>query len=301
MLDSYVGIDGGGSKTQVVILQGANVIADFRRGGSYLPQIGVHAFLKLFQDIHQQLGYYCDRKSIKALVIGLPGYGATSNWKKELDEHMAKVFSGYIYDIYNDVELAREAAFNLAPGILALSGTGSMIWAKGSRGQRLTVGGWGHLFGDEGSGYAIGLRGLQLASHSHDGRISPSSLPEAIIKHFKLTSLWEVLDILYAKQDKRSEIAALSYLVAQEAEKGDKAAQQIIHEASHRLIEQIGIAHQRLGENLPVACVGGMFKLSTYHQQVGVGIAQLGLKEVVASSTSPALGAAKLAVRLGAN
>ena len=60
-------------------------------------------------------------------------------------------------------------------GINVISGTGSMTYGE-RHGTGHRVGGWGELFGDEGSAYWIAAQGLNAFSRMSDGRLARGPL-----------------------------------------------------------------------------------------------------------------------------
>ncbi|MBA3513645.1 MAG: N-acetylglucosamine kinase, partial [Pyrinomonadaceae bacterium] len=72
--------------------------------------------------------------------------------------------------ITGDMVIAHAGALGGRPGVLALAGTGSCVLGIGPSGERVKVGGWGPVYGDEGSAYRIGQTALRVAARAHDGR-----------------------------------------------------------------------------------------------------------------------------------
>jgi N-acetylglucosamine kinase-like BadF-type ATPase len=91
-------------------------------------------------------------------------------------------------------------------GILVIAGTGSVVFCK-EKEKIMTAGGWGHLFGDEGSGYSIGLEAIKKAILQEEMGMD-SKIKEIILKYYKLSKLEEI-KFLYLES--KSKIAELSY------------------------------------------------------------------------------------------
>ena len=56
--------------------------------------------------------------------------------------------------------IALEAAFGAGPGVIAIAGTGSIVYGRDAAGHTARAGGWGFAVSDEGSGYWIGRRAI---------------------------------------------------------------------------------------------------------------------------------------------
>ncbi|MCG3149496.1 MAG: hypothetical protein PCFJNLEI_02959 [Verrucomicrobiae bacterium] len=107
----------------------------------------------------------------------------------------------------NDLDSGLATAFGLTkPGIYVLSGTGSVVVGRNAAGQVARAGGWGHLLGDHGSGYWIGITGLRAAIREFDrhGRAH-----EPVLRRLGLTSMEQLVDWIHqAGKDDVAQLAA---------------------------------------------------------------------------------------------
>ena len=123
-------------------------------------------------------------------------------------------------------------------GAVALSGTGSdAFFVKGGK-VLSSVGGWGPLLGDEGSGYEIGLNAIKAAIYSYDGRKQPSMLYDLVMEKWSLSHLWGIVTHLAGNPDARHEVASAAMLCAKAANAGDRAALRIYEHAALDLFLQ---------------------------------------------------------------
>jgi N-acetylmuramic acid 6-phosphate etherase len=112
----------------------------------------------------------------------------------------AEVFIG------NDLDSGLAAAFGLnKPGILVISGTGSVVIGRNATGQTARAGGWGHLLGDHGSGYWIAVAGLRATIREYDRRGRVNS---RLLRRLCLNSYDQVVD--WIQRASKGEIAALA-------------------------------------------------------------------------------------------
>ncbi|HSU54373.1 MAG TPA: N-acetylmuramic acid 6-phosphate etherase, partial [Candidatus Dormibacteraeota bacterium] len=117
--------------------------------------------------------------------------------------------------------------------VLIVSGTGSSCFAKGKQGRVIKVGGWGHILGDKGSGYEIGLRGIKAALHHYDQAGVWPKLGEQLLRSLQLN---EPADLIpWAQFATKTQIASLAIDVFAAWERGDKIAKDILTAAANIL------------------------------------------------------------------
>lgn len=172
----------------------------------------------------------------------------------------------YVYYGEQDVIFARAGIYELH-GVAVTAATGCTAWGiRSDDGRRVTLGGWGSLLGDEGSGYAAGLLGLRAAVRAFEGREAPTGLVEEICRHFGIKREnfhHDLIRIAYQKPLSRAEIAALSVPVIQLARSGDAVAVRIVRKVAGDISALVLHTAARLfapEERFPVAAAGGLFK-----------------------------------------
>jgi len=155
--------------------------------------------------------------------------------------------------IGNDLDSGLAAAFGDKPGILVISGTGSVVVGRNEAGQTARAGGWGHLLGDHGSGYWIALTGLRAAVRR--GRV-----PARVLRRLCLNSMDKLVDWIHAAG--KDEIAALApeFMVPEVL----LPAASLLAEDVHAVAGKLSVAQPR------VALAGGVLK---NHQKVAILVA----------------------------
>jgi len=164
MADSILGIEGGGTKTVALLITG-NKIRRRQFGPLNLKLSTDRQILTVLRKFKPARAAIClagcrtvtDRARVRRL--------ARRVWQK------VKVFAG------NDLDSGLAAAFGtMQPGILVISGTGSVVVGRNTVGKMARAGGWGHWLGDHGSGHWVALTGLRNAIREYDrtGRLSPA-------------------------------------------------------------------------------------------------------------------------------
>ncbi|WP_238936501.1 N-acetylglucosamine kinase [Pseudomonas typographi] len=165
--------------------------------------------------------------------------------------------------VENDVRIAFDGAFiGASAGVLILAGTGSMAWASRneSGAAPVRVGGWGDVFGDEGSAYWIGAQALVIASRTLDGRANQPRFTQALLDHLHLAPE-QLAGWVYHVADRRASVAALARQVSAWAGAGDSAAIELLHAAAGHLAEHVSAAWRAIGlQGPPVwSYAGGVF------------------------------------------
>jgi glucosamine kinase len=170
----------------------------------------------------------------------------------------------------NDAELIY-GALDGGGGVVLIAGTGSIALGRDGAGVTTRAGGWGHLMGDEGSGYDLGRRALQAAAHAADGRGPETALLEALLRHWQVDRPLAMIERVYQSSEK-SDIAQLTTLVFAAARQGDKVARRIVADAAGELALAAIAVGDRLSfpdRRLPLALAGGLLTgVSEYRAMV---------------------------------
>lgn len=255
------GIDGGGTKTSLVCrdLQG-KTIAEQKFGAFNLNSVGEREFVKLLEEIADFLSSVgeCD-----ALCIGAAG--VSNDRMGDLIKKTWKDVSIADWKLVGDHEIALWGALEGRPGIAIVAGTGSICCGRNASGHSVRIGGWGHLLGDEGSGYAIGRDALKAVTHDWDGFGEKTSLVMAVANELQLTERQKMITYVY--ENDKSCVAKVSRIVEREAAMGDRVAQAILQENAKQLSVLAETVCRRLDmEHGEVALLGGLLENDTIYR-----------------------------------
>lgn len=259
MAELVLGIDGGGTKTELcLVARDGNVVLRARGAGTNpVDNRGWRDNLAaLLAGVAPYLG------AVAHVVFGVGSYGEAPAVDAVTRNQIAGLV-GAPQTLINDVYLAHEAALLGEPGILLIAGTGSMVVASGAQLPPIRVGGWGEMIGDEGSGYWIGREALGRTAEALDGRGDARAFAAAVIAELGISgdnAMDGLLGWLAGLQHPRSEIAALSRLVSRLAEAGDPAAEAILDAAIGHLALLIETGRHRaaLSATAPWSAFGGV-------------------------------------------
>jgi N-acetylglucosamine kinase-like BadF-type ATPase len=265
----FLGVDGGGTKTALCLLdREGQVVAQALAGGIYYLSEGVELVGRVLRDgvarICAQAGI--SPEDIDYAFFGLPSYGEISGDVSALDAAPRAVLGHSRYACENDMVCGWAGSLAISDGINVISGTGSMTYGQRA-GRGVRVGGWGELFGDDGSAYWIAIRGLNAVSRMSDGRLPGGPLIETIREHLGLAADLDLVDVVLNRwEGGRAEIAALSRQVVQAADLGDIHAANILADAGRELALLVDTTRHRLGyepdEVVAISYSGGIFSAS---------------------------------------
>ncbi len=298
-----LGLDGGGSKTLALLADASgNVLGRGTAGSSNYQNIGPEA---AWAALDEAIAAASAAAGIAAAVptavcLGLAGVDRAED--RELFESWAAVrFGGAPVVIANDAELVLAAGTPDGWGIALISGTGSIVFGRNRSGQLARAGGWGHIMGDEGSGYAIGAAALRAILWAFDGRGPETALAASVLAHWSLASPTDLVGQVYREHSSTAEIAGLAALVDQAASDGDEVARTILARAGRELAVTVEAVARRLdmatGAPLPCALAGGaIVRGRSLRAAFLVAAADVGLwLEPITPVSEPAQGAIRLA------
>jgi N-acetylglucosamine kinase-like BadF-type ATPase len=265
---TYLGVDGGGSKTRFLLIDEAGtVVASHTEGPAYYLETGIETLRAMLargiDGTLQQGGIAA--ADLTFAFFGLPSYGEDRSLLPTLDAAPSVALPAARYRCGNDAVCGWAGALAGADGINIVAGTGSIAYGEyAGRGAR--AGGWGELFSDEGSAYWLVREGLRLFSRMSDGRSPRGALYRRVRQHFALEEDLELCAAVYGKSvAQRSQFAQLSRLVAEAAGAGDAAARALFAQAAAELADMVDAVRDQLrvpeDMQLPVSYSGGLFNL----------------------------------------
>ena len=295
-----VGVDGGGSKTQVIVADGrGKELATLTGTGSAIrPGEALHSAEVIGALVRDALAMTESEDRPRTLVVGVAGAGREKERKQLLRALEGENLADDV-QVVTDAEVAMEDAFGEGAGILLVSGTGSVAFGRGPTGTMLRCGGWGPTCGDEGSGAWIGRRALSVVTASHDGREPETRLVGAVLTALELDEVDDL--IAWAAAATPKQLAELAVPVLTLAAERDLRANSICTIAAEELVVHVRTLARQLFVDeraaVPVALAGGMMKRGSFLRRLvehrlksAVPGAHLHGDEVV-----PARGAVKLA------
>lgn len=231
-----VGIDGGGTKTdvQVMALDGTpldnRVFGPLNRNGGSEEQV---------RAVLREVLVWLDSPPRRLLNCGMfcIGTAGISNPGTEVLIRETLASGGYTGKLLlvGDQETALCGALGRPAGIVLIAGTGSICFGRTEDGRTARCGGWGNKIDDEGGGYALGRDALTAIVRGQDGRGPKTMLTELVFHQLGIGSISELIQFIYAETTRKKEIASLAPLVGIAWEQRDEAAGEIVNRACDEL------------------------------------------------------------------
>jgi N-acetylglucosamine kinase-like BadF-type ATPase len=295
-----LGIDAGGTKTVGLLADERGTILSVGRGpGANLQSAGELDVEKvLHQVMEAALGARTPRPSV--ICLGIAGVDREED-ARVVRSIMRRISPDARVVVVNDALVALVAGAGDAPGIVVLSGTGSIAYGRNARGAAARAGGWGHVIGDEGSGYWIGRRALTAVVREADGRGPRTRLTEDVLRHFGVAHTAALVHVVYHRDVPQSRVATLGAVVQKARDAGDAVATEILNRAAEELTLAAASVAARLamrGDEFPFILAGGVFRsapsLATDLERRLPEVAPRSIVRVL--TAEPAMGAVALAL-----
>jgi N-acetylglucosamine kinase-like BadF-type ATPase len=261
----FLGVDGGGTKTQIAIMNEAREVRCEGVAGPSNPlRVGVETAVT---NIAEAINGACDREGlsrgdIAAATLGLAGV-RRADLKQSVRESFIKRLGIRKVEVVTDAEIALYATTQGKPGLVVIAGTGSVCLGKNEKGEIAISGGWGPLAGDEGGGVGIAQQALHTIAKASDGRGVPTLLSERASEYFRASGPENLIVAIYSPQVDNRRIAGFARLVVETAQEGDQIAIEILQDAGYELglaacavIDKLKLANRRV----PIGCVGSIFQ-----------------------------------------
>jgi glucosamine kinase len=262
MQSFVVGIDGGGTKTRVILAdeRGEHIGEAVGAGSTVRPQEAERSAGIIAGVVRDALeSAQLTGQRARVLCAGVAGVGRETERQALLEALVAHDLAEDVV-VLTDFAIALEDAFGDGPGVLLIAGTGSSAFGRGPTGATARCGGWGPVIGDEGSGSWIGRRALSVVAAASDGREPETALTGAVLTATETAEAPEL--IRWAANATPAMLATLAPVVISTAENGDLRANSILSMAVEELALHIrALARQLFADeraSVPVALTGGL-------------------------------------------
>jgi N-acetylglucosamine kinase-like BadF-type ATPase len=235
---------------------------------------------------------------IRAAYFGLSGVNGPDD-QAGFSSWLQDIGCPFPFSIGNDSELILNGGTPEGVGIALISGTGSICYGRTSDGRTARVGGWGHILGDEGSGYRLAASALGLATQAADGRGGSPFLLKAALAHFAVTEPEKLIAVIYGAEATADDLTAFGGRVIDLA-RSDSSAAEIVDEAARALALHIDTVAAKLTlTQPPLALHGAMIRTSFKKLLLEKVKTPLGAVEVVLEPLRGALTCARRLLRAG--
>ena len=300
----YLGFDGGGTKTDCILVDAAGtVLARATTGPSNPLRAG---YAKAWFTLSDAADMVLERQHIKSsdilgICAGIGGAGRDAVAKR-IATFLLAGFPNAAVSVTTDLAITLQAAVGDGEGIILVVGTGSGAYGRDADGNIARAGGRGPWFSDEGSAFDIGRRALAAVVRAEEGRGEKTALSEQVLKWLGCNDWNRVLDWVVKNPD--DVFPRIFPLVAALGDKCDPVSCEILSGAAESLADLAGSVLKKLqmvDRDVPVAKAGGALDRSKFFDAaIDAGLKRVAPRaRVVGLQEKPAEAAAQLAIRLG--
>ncbi len=264
-----LGIDGGGTSTVARLADAeGRVLGRGAAGPSNIKAVGAEAarsaldraITSAFADSGLAVG------PVASTCLGLAGFDRPADRRWLDDWARPEAWAGRSIRVVNDGELVVAAGTPEGWGVGVIAGTGSISVGRGPDGRTARAGGWGHIFGDEGSAYRVAVEGLRRVARVADGRqaggpTDPDPLSRRLCEALGIADTSELVSAVYREGFDRTRIAALAPAVVAAAADDPSIFAEILEPAGADLARMVAATARSLGLGpgrgpLPLAMAG---------------------------------------------
>src|SRR5476649_1254177 len=258
-----LGIDAGGTKTVCLLAdEQGTIVSEGRGAGANLHTAGELAVEKV---LHEAMEEAIGDRAITpaAICLGIAGVDRDDE-AGTVRAIMRRIGYKARVLVVNDALIGLVAGARDEPGIAINAGTGSIVYGRNANFDAARAGGWGHMIGDEGSGYWIGRESLAAVMRAADGRGPATHLTAEILAHFNVDDESRLPRIVYDREQPRVSVAALGPITQRVATEGDAVALRILERAADELVLAASSVATRLemrGDAFTFYLSGGVFRV----------------------------------------
>lgn len=262
----FLGVDGGQSSTTAVIGDETGRLLGSGTAGPCNHAGADEGRTRLERAVRESLGRACAAAGLDAANVGFEcacfGMSGGPDDKRSILGHLVR--TGRLI-VTTDAEIALSGAVEAGQGIIVIAGTGSMALGRRNPGKLARAGGWGYVFGDEGSAFDIVRQAARAALRMDEGWGPATALRRALLGATGSRDSNQMLHRFYTPEWPRDRVAALAPLVDAAASEADPIALEILNAAAHQLAMLAGSVRAQLwnsGEPVEVAYSGGVYRSS---------------------------------------
>jgi len=248
---TVLAIDGGNSKTDVLLVDAKGSVLAEARAGGFTPQASgvdtaVAVAAQAVAQVRADLGLPADAR----LARHLSAYVAGADLEIE-EEALATVFAAQGWtesvEVGNDTFALLRAGASRPWGVAVVCGAGVNACGIGPDGRRARFPALGRLTGDWGGGHHLGEEALWYAVRGEDGRGPVTALTEAVAGHFVRATVEEVSIGMHLGEIDPERLNELSPVLMRVAADGDPVACGVVDRMAEEVVIMARVALTRLG------------------------------------------------------
>ena len=295
MAQLFLGIDGGKSSTTALIGDENGRVIGSGRGGPCNHVAESEGRAKFIAAIEGSVSAACDRAGLNFATVRFRsaclGFSGGPADKKSI---LLEILRCDQLAVTHDALIALVGGTGGEPGLIVIAGTGSISFGRNRAGTTARAGGWGYVFGDEGSAFDIARQALRAALRNEEGWGPPTALREMLLAETGSADMNEALHRFYTPDFPRPRVAMIAKAVDRIAESGDGVAARVLESAAHQLAELASAVRLQLfepGEDARVAYIGGVFHSTRVRERFRTLVELDPANRVMRPAHGPAAGA----------
>lgn len=306
MSDYFLGVDGGQSSTVAVIGDETGRIAGWATAGPCNHVGAAERREKFLRVMGECVARAAASAGLERGVAG-PHFRAAclgmSGGPEDKAGLLAELIDAERSVVTHDAKIAWAGATGGEPGAIVIAGTGSIAYGENAQGEEARAGGWGYIYGDEGSGFDIARQAMRAALREHEGWGPRTALTPALLETTGAANANDALHRLYTAEWPRPRVAELAMTVDRIAAEGDPVAGDILRYAGQQLAMLAASVRRQLwseegtGGPVRISWVGGVFQSAMLLDRFRALVSLDGGAEARPPLHSPAAGALILAYR----
>lgn len=254
----FIGIEGGGTKTVGVLTNDCGkIIKKVEDEGSNAMALGIDQTTRVLKNIISNLISAVDSNKVVSAGFALSGC-SNEKIKSTLYEVIPESYPSIKTWKFSEDTLGAISSSCESAGFVLIAGTGSNCLLIDSNDAPVgTCGGWGHLFGDDGSAFDISRRALQIIYNTRDkfdnrrnsldvrnqswygNHGSTSSCEAAMLAYFQVENRRDMVSHMYPPLFNKTHFAGFAKKISELARKGDEFCKYLFKEAGMQLGKHI--------------------------------------------------------------
>jgi len=260
----FLGVDGGQSGTTAVIGDETGQVLGTGEAGPCNHAGAEEGRAKLGRAVTASVAAACSQAGLDAGAIRFEAacFGM-SGGPEDKEAILGSILRVRRLTVTNDAVIALAGATETGQGIITIAGTGSIAFGRNAEGRSARAGGWGYVFGDEGSAFDIVRQALRAALRMEEGWGAQTALRAVILDATGSGNANEALHRMYTADWPRDRTATLAPLIDAAAADGDAVASEILANAAAQLAMLAASVRSQLwkaGDAVEVAYIGGVFQ-----------------------------------------
>lgn len=300
----FLGVDGGQSSTVALIGNESGVVIGYGAAGPANHVEGPGGREKLQKAVGISVSAAWNNSPYGGVDGKLPEFESAffgmTGGREDKVQIIAELIRAKRLEVSHDAITALIGATEGQPGIIVIAGTGSIAFGINAEGHTARAGGWGFMFGDEGSAWGLSRAALVAGLKYEEGWGKPTQLRERLIEFSGARDLNEALHKWYTVEFPRNRIASFSKQVDEAARAGDRVAREILRSGAGELAALVGRVRPRIFKPRDMALVsyiGGVWKSKLVRDHFKKVVEAQGHNRVTAPALGPAAGALLAAYR----